>query len=115
MVSGLGAFEAFRPILMGWLHGQSRDTFEKKLTKAAPSIAARMSKEGWRKLGNRHAIRAVLYWQCKAIVKSGTLADLWRDAVDDDIVAEVEGQVPPEMSDEQFVGMVQEALVRKVF
>ncbi len=96
------------------LKTKSAAAFRSRLDGAASSIVARMAKDKPRDKGQRHGIRYVLYWQAKALVRSGELADLWRDAIDDKIVSIVEPTAAG-MTDEALVAAVAQAFTEQVF
>ena len=102
--------EAF---VLPFIKSQSKAQFRKRLERAAPAILKRMAKDNPEKKGARHEVRYCLYWLCKSVVKSGEIADLWRDHIDDGIVADVPS---PLLEDHAAVlAAVTNALVERVF
>jgi hypothetical protein len=103
-------------LILPFINNLSRETLRKKLTKATPSIVARMERDQPRAKSQRHGIRYVLYWQCKSLVKSGELSDLLRDHIDDSIIAALLSKPEIETAtDAEFAALVVEAVVRQVF
>lgn len=90
----------------------------RRLDAAAKGTAARMRREhitpaelSDNDAEKRQLIRFALYWQCKALVGSGTLGDMLRDAVDEPIVRALTPVVTAEMQPRGLVNHVSEALV----
>lgn len=82
-----------------------RQQIESRMRKAFPNIKRRFEKEGLTPaelsdddLEKRHLIRTAQYWLWKAVVKSGTAADLVRDQQDNKVVAVVLPAVSAEMT-----------------
>lgn len=94
--------DVLRPFLVAQAKDFGRTRIAYKLRAAQVKIAERMAKDSvknaalWASGGDRHVIRYTLYWLCKALAGSGSLADYWRDQIDDDIVAAVLEQGFPE-------------------
>ena len=79
--------EFLAPILKKYSSEKATAALEKNKNK----IVKKMIAENVAAHGLRFTVRWCLYWQCKAILSSlgigsGTLADLWRDAVEDKIL-----------------------------
>ena len=81
-------------LLNNSVFSQGKVQLEKRWKKEAVAITNRANREGVtiEKVGVRGVVRFTLYWLCKSVVKSGTLADLWRDYLDDKVIAAVQGE-----------------------
>lgn len=97
------------------LEGYSAHALRWHLSQVQLGIVRRMDRGRVRERGTRHAIRYTLYWLCKRVVGSGQLADLWRDHLDDAVVAVVDPQVTDATTDRELVRMTMEALIEQVF
>jgi hypothetical protein len=99
-----------------FVKAKGSEAFRKQLLKAIPSILKRMEKDKPREKGTRHGIRYVLYWLAKSVVKSGELADLWRDAIDDAVIAAaLTSPGLDSATDEGFAVVVLACFVEQVF
>jgi hypothetical protein len=109
-----------RPYLEEFLGTQGKAQFRKRLQKAEAGIVKRMAADReknaavWTAGGDRHRIRYTLYWLCKALVKSGTVADFARDHYDDSVVAVVEPGAAG-MTDALLVQSTADAFTEQVF
>jgi hypothetical protein len=84
------------PILRKHAKDQSRQFAEKRMRGRAAAIAAKMATDPALaddpEFGDRDRIRYALYWLWKAVVQSGTAADVIRDRQDDRVIALLAGR-----------------------
>jgi hypothetical protein len=91
----------------------SRAQVEKRMRKGFPSIKRTMLKNGTTPVNlsdteaeRRQLIRAALYHLWKAVLKSGTAADVVRDSVDDKVVALLSPAIAPTMTQNELLEAV---------
>lgn len=102
---------------------KAREAFDAKLAAHHGAIVENILSHGpeyFEEADVRAIVREALFLYCKALVKNGHIADLWRDVVDDKVVAIVSsaslgGMQSPEARIHDLVRLTRGAFAQVVF